>query len=213
MKRLLFISLAFLPLVSSAQYPEPTNFTFDYDYIMLNEWGVCGGNTVCGPCYCSHFRWSSPDTSETTASFEYYQVYYSDLYSQNSTIIGTSTDTFLNLIFGVLGDVWVTAVYSNPDGESSPSNKITNADLPIAVAESKVNNDFSAFYDDKTESVVLGNYQAPLEIRIYNSNGRMVKKQNINNKYINLQGLSPGLYIIKAMDNNHISFHQKILKR
>ena len=90
MKKLIFIItiLISISIKCLAQFPAPTNFHFSYYYILLGEWGVCCGQSVNGPGYCSYFNWSVPDTASTEATLEYYKIYFNNnLYNTVDTEI------------------------------------------------------------------------------------------------------------------------------
>jgi hypothetical protein len=141
--------LLLISLNAFAQFPVPTDFQFNYTYIMIEQSGFCEGQVVGGPTYCSTFSWNAPDTAGLTTQLEFYRIYYQMYFMQDSTpiIIAEVNETFHNMEIGILGKIWVTAVYSNPDGESEPSNIIINDDLPISIEEQNNTNQFQIIYD------------------------------------------------------------------
>jgi hypothetical protein len=60
-----------------------------------------------------------------------------EISSSEIELVAHTTETSLEMEFGVSGIVWVTAVYSNPERESEPSNIQINENLPISLQEVK----------------------------------------------------------------------------
>ncbi len=211
MKTYLTVFFGILPFVTFAQYPPPENFDFIYEYIMLNESGFCAGESVVGPTYCSYFEWNTPDTSGLSTILEYYNIYVFDHNSGNTDIIASLTDTIYHVEMGIIGEIWITAVYSNPDGESAPSNVEINIDLPISVENNNENNKIRISYDNNFEMIKINNSELIRKIKIFNISGRLVKSINYSINDISLSDLPTGMYIVEIVADNY-TMKKKIIK-
>lgn len=212
MKRNLIIPFVFLSLTASAQFPAPTSFQFSYDYIMIGEWGDCDGQAIHGPTYCSRFNWITPDTTITSANLEYYNIYYFEYYSNDTSIIASLTDTFYDVELGVVGEVWVTAVYSNPDGESDSSNVVINPDLPISIDEIDLKEEIEIYYNARLKQLVINNRDKIKTITIYNIQGCRLMTKNVIRNSLNLGNFSAGVYIVEIITKDNVAIRNKIVK-
>jgi len=212
MKKNLTVILIMLSMTASAQFPEPLNFEFSFNYIMMFESGFCDGQIVGGPTYCSHFNWTTPDTSSTSSNLEYYNIYYYQYSTNDTLLIASIPDTLFEVELGVLGEVWVTAVYSNPEGESVQSNIIVNEDLPIIVNENKLNKRNVILYNRETQRISINNSIQINKLKIFDSQGKLCKSLSLSNNTISTKNLPSGLYIIEAITDNNEVIRQKIVK-
>ncbi len=208
--------LGFLLLMNSmlvlAQFPVPTNFDFSYDYIMIEESGYCAGSSILGPTYCSHFSWDTPDTNSTSTNLEYYNLYYHNYDENDTTILASVSETSIYMEIGIIGEVWVTAVYSNPYGESEPSNNLLNEALPDLVNDKIVSKDLKIFYNSEQQDIYLNSSTIISQIKVYNIQGELVKTQRSGCNKINVQHLSKGTYIIEVQLANQKIIQEKIIK-
>ncbi|HPT01180.1 MAG TPA: T9SS type A sorting domain-containing protein [Bacteroidales bacterium] len=216
MKNRMFILMLLSSLTAYAQFPAPTDFSFGYSYIMIDQGGYCEGNWVSGPAYCSDFSWTAPDTTSTEAHLEYYNLYYYQYYPSgmsDSTIILTSlSSTFVELQVGILGAIWVTAVYSGPDGESEPSNVIINESLPISVEENPKADDMIVFYDKVNHELIIRGKSDISGISLVDARGRKIMTHALQKDRINLEGIPGGVYIVEMILGNHEVIRKKIVK-
>lgn len=212
MKKLIGILLVISSISAFGQFPEPINFDFSYEYIMIDQSGYCAGQWVYGPTYCSHFTWTTPDTNSTGSTFEYYNLYYYSYAPQDTIILTTTTDLYFDMQIGIMGEIWVTAVYSNPDGESVPSNIIINEDLPISINENHLQNELNIFYDKRTQEIKIINGERISQMNIYNSQGELTNSNNSNMNKINIGSFPTGFYIIEIINNDQNVIRQKIIK-
>jgi hypothetical protein len=205
--------LLLISLNAFAQFPVPTDFQFNYTYIMIEQSGFCEGQVVGGPTYCSAFSWNAPDTTGLPSQLEFYRIYYKIYFMQDSTpiIIAEVNETFHEMQIGILGEIWVTAVYSNPDGESEPSNIIINDDLPISIEEQNNTNQFQIIYDREKHCLNFSSVESDITIRIYDLNGRCIISTVYNGNDIQLVRLKQGLYILEAGLPDSKTIHKKIL--
>jgi hypothetical protein len=212
MKAILGILLLITSLTSLAQFPEPTNLDFSYEYIMIDQSGYCAGQWLYGPTYCSHFTWTVPDTISTNSSLDYYKLYYYSYYTQDTSILKTTTNTYFDMQIGIMGEIWVTAVYLNPDGESELSNIILNEDLPISVKENPLQNELNILFDAKNQEIVIINGKDIFEINIFNVQGELLESEKKIKERISINKFQKGLYIIEILLENQEIKRQKIIK-
>ena len=213
MKTIIGILLVISSISTFAQFPEPSNFDFSYEYIMIDESGYCDGQWVSGPTYCSHFNWTTPDTSSTTSNLDYYNLYYNAFLPDTTLYLyATLTDTFYNVEDGFIGEMWVTAVYSNPDGESLPSNIEFNPALPISVGENITSSEILIFFDKNRQEINIKNGADISIIKLYDNQGKLIKSQKSINDKMNIENLQTGLYIIEIFRDNQAVIRQKIIK-
>jgi len=212
MKTLIGILLVISSISAFGQFPEPTNFDFSYEYIMIDQGGYCAGQWVYGPTYCSHFTWITPDTSSTNSTLEYYNLYYYSYGTQDTTILTTTTDTYFDMEIGIMGEIWVTAMYSEPDGESEPSNIIINEDLPISIEENHLQNELNIIYDINNQNIIIVNGKNISKVKIFNGQGKLIESEKRIKHRINIDHLQKGLYIIEILLENQEVKRLKIIK-
>lgn len=212
MKTIIIISLVMMSMMTFGQFPAPQNFEFSFEYFNCNQSGICDGVEVNGPAYCSHFEWIIPDPIILNSYPDYFNIYYYEYYSSDTSIIATTDSTPYEMLIGIIGEVWVTAVYSNPDGESGPSNVVVNLDLPISVEEIINNENLVFFYDQKSQIIRFKDPGQIKQIKIINIQGKVIKllQQPISN--FSLADLTSGLYVVEAMNGNAGVQRLKIVK-
>jgi hypothetical protein len=182
--------------IAYCQFPSPTNFSFSYNYIMLGDGGYCGDTILIGPTYCSHFLWNTPDTSQTSATLLSYKLHFRPSYMPDSVFIYSSIDTVKTMELGVMGWVWVTAVYGNPEGESDSSNIEYNNTLPINVEKNTADKEF-IFYNCTDKKLMISGNQEMHGIKIYNTTGIMLISLEKFNNELSLAELEPGIYFVE----------------
>jgi len=214
MKKLLSTTMITCSMFAYAQFPAPTNLEFTYQYFMIGEGGYCDGQWVYGPTYCSHFDWSPPDTSISSATLEYYNIYYNHwAYSDTILILYTSTtETFYDVEDGFIGELWVTAVYSDPDGESGKSNIIINPDLPISVEENMLNERPAIIFDQNSQLLRIEYQEKVAQINIFDSQGKRMKALTTSGNILSLEAFSSGLYIVEIITVDSDLIRRKIVK-
>lgn len=188
-----------------AQFPAPTSFQFSYDYILLGESGMCDDVQITGPAYCSRFNWSAPDTSQTDATLEYYWIYLDDFQFQSVT------DTFYTRTGGYIGKFYVTAVYSNPEGESDSSNNVYNYDLPIAVKEIQTGGNYGVMYDRVNNQLVIKDSENIKSVRIFDILGHEIYNSTAVPPAIEIGDIGSGLLLIETITTDNRIKRQKIL--
>ena len=108
--------------------------------------------------------------------------------------------------------MWVTAIYSNPSGESEPSNVVVNEDLPISVGENDLQNELSIFYDVNNQKVFIKNGEDNYKINIFNTQGKLILSQNRTKDGISIDYLQKGLYIVEILVEDKEVKRMKIIK-
>jgi len=212
MKKFLVPLFVVISLSTNAQFPPPGNFQFSYDYILIGNSGYCAGNWIIGPAYCSHFTWSPPDTASTNATLVHYNLYYVDNWNYDTIIFDSIADPFYDIQYGFMGYMWVTAVYSNPTGESDSSNIIYNETLPLSVKENNLINNIEISYDEYSRHLIFSNSKEIDKIRVYNIRGDEVMSVSLSSNRLNINRLSRGLYICEVLTKDGMLFRKKILK-
>jgi len=211
MKRIILLIILVLSFNLYGQFPSPNDFCYKLDYIELDQWGVCNGQTVYGPSYCSHFVWRILDTSSTEAFLEYFEIY--NIFNGDTTLIHSLSDTTYTTTTPYEGDLYVIAVYSNPSGKSEPSNIINNPGIPIGIKETDYIPEITIKYNLQTEFLEIESNKSLADIKIFNSKGQIIYNEENINTCIFIGNLKPGIYIIEIIDNvNHI-YRDKIIKK
>jgi hypothetical protein len=194
----------------AAQFPAPDSLRYRGDYIELDAWGYCAGTTVFGPNYCTHLEWSPPDTTLTDASLTSYHIYYSQKDRMDTTLLAVVTDTLYEEVFGLMGALWITAYYSNPEGESGPSNTVYNEELPIGIKEWELPGNRIQF-DPESQCVSIPAGPYSCHVRIIDCNGKTVMS-GLNQARLCISGLPSGIYIVEATWNGSVQIRRKIMK-
>jgi hypothetical protein len=212
MKTTTIFFLVMFSMKTMAQFPSPSNFEFSYKYFNTNQWGYCDSQLVYGPAYCSNFQWVCPDTSGTDSQLDYYNIYYYDYFSGDTSIIASVGEVNIEMVIGIIGEVWVTAVYSNPEGESSPSNKIINEDLPMSIDENAMNGELDFYYNQINQTINFSDPSQIKEIKIIDIQGKTLKLLRYPEEKVSLNDLITGCYFIEVITKNSNSFREKIIK-
>jgi len=186
----------------NVQFPVPQNFQMSLHYIMLGDWGVCEGEAVVGPYFCTTFQWNEPDLSETESQLVGYNIYYYETmeelteipFSEGNIIVQT-VSTNLTVGNGFVGYTWVTAVYSEPDGESAPSNVAKNFDLPLGIKNNEIKT-HSIVYNSQMKTIEIIGVENIASINVFGIDGRLISASELNS--IDVKYLPNGVYIIKV---------------
>lgn len=208
----LIFATALISISSFAQIPGPTNLTFSFQYNGQGSWlMVCNGEDLPQWHYCSYFSWEHADTLHSTLDFSHYTLSCVNVDNTEDTIVlATTVDNYIELDFGLLGWAWVTAVYVNPDNESLPSNVIENMDLPISVSELDKLKEPKIVVNSKNNSIRLQNNELVNSIYVYDLYGREVMQLNSfsGDKQIYL---TKGIYLAEIIRTDNKIITQKIM--
>lgn len=130
----------------------------------------------------------------------------------DTSVIATTEDLQVEMLIGIIGKIWVTAVYSDPDGESPPSNSVENTDLPIGIDENQSSEGISFFYDPAGQSLHFSDPEQLSHINIINLQGITVKNSKHLSSDYSLTDLTPGCYFVKVYKNDGSYLLKKIIR-
>ena len=212
MKNLFFLFLLIINMSLFAQFPAPSNLTYSLQYNNDNMWGVvCNGINLPEYGYCSTFSWEPADTLATSVDFVQYCLYMVDLENLNDTVVlSTTSQSLIEIPFGLTGYVCVKAQYINPVGESGATNWVYNGDLPIFVNETLNQHSYNLIKIKESNSFRVSNNDKIMQIRIINMNGSIIKKFKSIPHVLNLN-MKKGVYIAEIISNNKKTAYQKIV--
>jgi len=208
------ISLAFFLFLTVhvfGQFPAPTNFTYRLAYTNQRPCYNCCSLPENGT-YCSNFLWNAPDTTSIISTLSHYNIYYRPVGTQSSTVIATSTVLSKSFYFGPTGDMWITAVYSNPSGESNPSNICTNLGLPIEVPIVKQTDKIKIQFDNAVQVLRLQSTISLTKLNLINTDGKTIKEFDNPDTELKLTELPRGFYVVEIYTSENEVFRQKIMK-
>lgn len=213
MKAISLILGLLLSLSVIAQFPSPSGLQFSYEYFPINGGGYCDGQMVAGPAYCSHFNWNPPDFTGTQARFDHYRLYYRPYYTPNPDIIliAMHPDTFFSIKQGFIGEMWVTAYYDEPEGESRPSDTIVNTDLPVGLPGNQNKTAPGIRYESVFRQIILSGVEEPVTVAIYNLEGKKVLLNLMGSSPMNAGHLTSGLYVARIQSATGHSWTARIL--
>jgi hypothetical protein len=187
---------------SDVQFPSPQNFQWIYKYISWDDWGFCAGEPVSGPSHCTTFGWKEPNLSETESQLIGYRIYnypsleeVTEIPFNEGQIIAQTASIGLQTGEVFVGYTWVTALYSEPDGESAPSNVEINFDGPALVINKNEMKTHSIVYNNQMRTIEITGIENITSIDIFGIDGRFITTSQLNN--IDVKYLTNGIYIIK----------------
>lgn len=213
MKRNSTILFSLISLNAFAQFPSPTNFSLQGQYIELDRCELCLSSSplhdLCGPTYCTAFSWQAP-TETTAATLDHYNIY--GKYDNQIVFSATEVTLYHWVQIPPQGDFWVTAVYSNPIGESLPSNVVTGwTELP--TSNSKIQSIKEDIVFSKSEqTLTINSTKTIVKMNLIDSNGRIIKCFQNPSKKIYISEVPRGFYIIEAYCEKIVVLRQKIIK-
>ena len=209
-------------MICHAQFPAPHSFWVPFSrYILLDDWGICGEKEVDGPTYCTSFQWEAPDLSETEAQLTGYNIYqyYSDegyiemeIPFSEAKIIAQTTDTYLQMEGTDRGITWVTAVYSDPEGESAPSNILFNFDpLPIAIKKVE-RQSFSLTHNKQKNGIEVNGIENIVSLSILRLDGTAIIPVSTSDfHFIDTKNIEKGVYIVKITTKDAKAITEKMV--
>ena len=215
--KILLLLCLLVSAVCMAQFPAPSNFSIQTSYIHLDDSGFCVDKYVMGPTYCTYFQWDAPDLSGTEAQLTGYNIYYysgdyhegMEIPFSQAEILAQTTYTNLQMEIGILGAVWVTAVYSDPAGESEPSNITGNDDLPITVKKVETP-DISIVYNKQGNNIEISGIENIASLNIYSLTGLVIPIQ-VTSNFIDAKNMKKGVYIVKITTKDTKIVMKKII--
>lgn len=200
MKSFLLIPVILAPLFVAGQFPAPTNFEFSYTYFTIDGGGYCEGQYFSGPGYCSYFQWNAPDALPQNKQLLHYNLYFKGgpMWGDTSTVcFASTTETYYEIHQGFIGWMWVTAVYSDPAGESVASDTAFNADLPIGISQAAEKTPAKVWYDAGGQRIRFTNPAGTGTVYLYDCTGQMVRSVSAGNEMMT-GDLPRGVYLVKT---------------
>lgn len=210
MKKNFAILFLLISLSTLAQFPTPTGFTLQGQYVLIGHCEFClGPHSVCGPTYCTEFSWQAP-TEITTATLDHYNIYRN--YNNQITLSFSVTSTTHWVEIAPQGDFWVTAVYTNPQGESLPSNIYKGwINLPVSTKQVQSTNE-NIIFNYTEQTLTINSDKICVKMNLINSNGNIIKCIQSPSKTTNISALPKGFYIVEIYCENTDVQRQKIIK-
>jgi hypothetical protein len=189
------------------QFPAPSNLKMQVAYISLGNVGTCNGKGLTGPAYCVSAIFDAPNFGSTTSTFLFYKIYC------NNVCIDTLYSTNQDGIPGGIGIYYVTAVYSNPAGESvaSNSNELTLNSFPIKVNSIDKKQSVNVFYNKITSKINLSDIGDYNKYRIISLNSKVIQSGPLKTTTIDCYNISNGLYIIELSGGKNQHLNKKIV--
>jgi len=219
-QKLTILLFCLTTMICQAQFPAPHSLMMFGKYIMIGDSGYCCGKEVMGATYCTDFQWETPDVSETEAQLTGYNIYYYNNYGyyngmeipfSEATRIAQTANTYFQMEIGIIGAVWVTAVYSNPEGESEPSNIVDNGDLPIAIKKVE-KQPFTLTYNEQKNGIEIKDIENISSLRIFRLDGTEIMSVSSSDfHFIDTKGIEKGVYIVKITTKDAKLITEKII--
>ena len=210
MKRNSTIIFLLISLSAFAQFPAPKNFSLEGQYVLLGNCDFClGSHTLCGPAYCSAFSWQAP-IETTTATLDHYNIYCK--YDNQIRLSSTETGISHWSQGAPVGDFWVTAVYTNPAGESLPSNVVVGwSELPTSNSQIQSIME-KVVYNNIEQTLKINTNKKTTKMNLINSNGRILKCIQNPSEITSISELPKGFYIVEVYCESSDVLRQKIIK-
>ncbi|MCD4793337.1 MAG: T9SS type A sorting domain-containing protein [Bacteroidales bacterium] len=207
-KIIILINLTMIfSLVYSQEFPSPENFEIEVCY--NNPYGTCGFEYP-EYSYVYTYQFNTPDTAGIEADLIEYNIYF-DNYSDTS-LIHTILDTIYTVSNFGIGQYYVTAVYSDPDGESSPSNivELTDDDFPLFIENSDLQKEILIYPNPTNGKINILISEQIEKITICDISGKVILKTT--RKEINLSEQKTGTYFLKIETATSILTEKIIIK-
>lgn len=199
-----------ISLQLNAQFPAPAGFNYTLTYYSFEQWGVCNGRPVVGPCYCSYFYWRMPDTLLTESTLDHFEIFNN--FDGKTSMIISLEDTSMTSSDAYEGYLYVVAVYTNPDGRSEPSDSTFIPGIPIGTENLKAQDNFTIRYYSPSGLLHIASAEPVKSVRIINSLGQIVMSDNIVHSQIYIGGFSRGIYFVELTCSNKKTYSTKIFK-
>ncbi len=173
-------------------------------------------NTIF-PLFIDSITINSKTTAETDSDGKHigYKIYRNNevIKTINSISCSQYTDNLTSA-----GDFtyYVTALYTNPDGESAPSNKEKVVIKSTSIQDKMADNNFY-IYPNPSEGVFTLNAKvkpnSDAVVEIYNSNGKLVYKNKYQQQHsIDISNCMSGVYMLRVIDNKQITILKLVIK-
>jgi len=194
--------------LNSVQFPSPSNFAVFIEYVEMGGmgWTDCGGKILTAPDFCTRFSWTAPDLTLTEANLDGYRIYHETMgYFQVENCTACAEQG------AYTGKLYVTACYSDPYGESEPSNVIeVSEELPIGTNDRKDNQDIYIIYRRESRAIELTDQIADIDcISLFDLYGRLLKTASESER-MDVSGFSDGIYLIRVKYRNDAFASRKL---
>lgn len=190
-----FVAIIFYQFVLGQTFPSPQNFNLASCY---NNYPL--GGTSCGPGFppfatVNYYSFEAPDLSGTSATLQGYNLYV------DGTFLVNFTTTQYTGVCEQSGEYYVTAVYTNPSGESVASNKIFAGQL---LSQQQFEITSIAIYPNPVTKKILhiSSPSAIHSVMVYNALGEAVAKTNSAD--IDFQDFANGIYFVKIINDTAV---------
>lgn len=198
------------------QFPSPLYYQMNLNYITWDDWSFCAGVPIKGPSYCMHFTWKEPNLSETESQLIGYKIYnyftleeLAEIPLNDGQSIAQTINTYAEIEGWIAGYTWVTAIYSEPDGESAPSNIEFNLGEPPIVINKDEIYPHSIAYNSQMKTIEITGIKNIASIDIFDINGRFIATCKLND--IEVKHFPIGIYIIKITTETGESISDKLV--
>ncbi len=184
-------------------FPNPQNFEIEVCY--QTDDNECFFEA---PEYSYIFRYQfeAPDVTDIESELVGYNIYY-----ENEFLLFTEETDFQTLISGGIGEYYVTALYSEPDGESDSSNIVVLDDsyFPLEINEYKKLGVFVSPNPINSNEKIKINSSIPInKILIFEALGQKIIETK--NSTIQLKDQKTGIYFM-TIKTSEGSFTEKII--
>ena len=187
------------------EFPSPQNFEIEVCY--NNPYGTCGFEY---PEYSTiyTYRFNTPDTAGIEATLIEYNIYYNNL--SNTTLVYTISDTIFTDLALDIGELYVTAVYSEPEGESAPSNIVISEGNMLNIEKNDLQNEILIFPNplQLNQKLKIETTEQIEKITVLDITGKTIIKTTKTE--IDFYKQKTGVYFLKIETKNTI-FTKKII--
>ena len=200
----------FLVLITISKYsigqdfPSPENLTIEVCY---NNYPL--GGEYCGPEYPVYatvhsYTFDAPNLTGIESELIGYNLYYND------DFMVSFTENYYEAECYGEGDYYVTAVYTNPSGESLPSNTVYAEGFMISINDYITSNLIKIYPNPltNTKQLTITSQNQINNVSFYNVLGKEILKTT--NNIIDLSNKKAGLYYIVIKTDYRI-FTEKII--
>jgi len=188
-----------------AQLPAPTNLSVDVCYRDMGSGPTCGPD-VPELGYLLTYTWDAPNTEGVTATLTGYNIYHEGNFIttvESSPFISTSAFD---------GSVYVTAVYSNPSGESGASNTFT-IDVPLSNKEAESQSGFVLYPNPADKVVSLSNFSLLKSLTVVNMQGQVMMRLTSFDSTVDISRLPAGIYNVEMVDKTDRVYKSSFIKK